>query len=63
MRKRIGLLCVLGIFIFSGCKQKTEVVLEKPDDSVQVVESNVVSESELKDYEDTEPTLEDLGVT
>lgn len=63
MRKRIGLLCVLGIFIFSGCKQKTEAVLEKPDDSVQVVESNVVSESELEDYEDTEPTLEDPGMT
>ncbi len=63
MRRRIGLLCVLGIFIFSGCKQKTAAVLEKPDDSVQVVESNVVSESELEDYEDTEPTLEDPGMT
>ena len=63
MKKRMGLLCVLGIFIFSGCKQKTEAVLEKPDDSVQVVESNVVSESELEDYEDTEPTLEDPGMT
>lgn len=63
MRKRIGVLCMLGVFIFSGCKQETEAVLEKPDDSVQVVESNVVSESDLEDYEDTEPTLEDPGMT
>lgn len=46
----------------TGCREK-DVLLEQPDDSVQVVKSNIVSEDSMEDYTETGSVLEDPGMT